>query len=68
MNPILKERQRKGWTQFDLAIEAGVARSVITKAEKGACRPKPLTLERLAEALEVDVETLRDGEADGYQG
>ena len=50
-------RWRKGLSQEELALEAGISAGVISMAESGR-RPHPGTLRKLAAALEVDVEEL----------
>ena len=63
MNPlrpaILAQRIRQyrgsyGWTQKQLAVEAGIAWSTVNWLERGKIkRPKPGTLKKLAEALDI---------------
>ena len=57
-------RERKVWSQSELAERSGVAKVTITRIESGwsGKRPYPKTLRRLAEALGVDPAWLRDGE------
>ena len=50
-------RWRKGFSQEELALEAGISAGVVSMAESGR-RPHPGTLRKLAAALEVGVEEL----------
>src|SRR6266498_3927614 len=50
-------RLQKGWTQFQLAVEAHVSPSTVTRWERGGLPPMR-ELIRLAEVLEVPAETL----------
>ena len=51
-------RQRRGWTQTELAARAGLHRVFIAKLEAGAQDPSLTTLEKLARALGVKVSRL----------
>jgi putative transcriptional regulator len=52
----LKEfRRQKGWSQKDLADEAGVGQDTISGIESRRHEPRPSTLRKLAEALGVQV-------------
>jgi transcriptional regulator with XRE-family HTH domain len=48
-------RRQKGWSQKDLANESGVGQDTISGIEKGRHEPRPSTLRKLADALEVEV-------------
>ena len=48
-------RIRKGWSQEDLGKEAGVRADTVSSIERGKHAPRPLTLRKLAEALDVEV-------------
>jgi transcriptional regulator with XRE-family HTH domain len=48
---IARLRNRKNWTQSDLAISAGLSTSKICKIEKGKCRIDFGDLEVIANAL-----------------
>lgn len=49
---IRAERRRRGWSQLDLALRAGVDTATIGGIERGTIRrPTRRTLERLAAAL-----------------
>jgi transcriptional regulator with XRE-family HTH domain len=53
---ILREfRRQKGWSQKDLADASGVGQDTISGIERGQHEPRPSTLRKLAEALDVEV-------------
>jgi transcriptional regulator with XRE-family HTH domain len=53
---ILREfRRQKGWSQKDLADASGVGQDTISGIERGQHEPRPSTLRKLAEALNVEV-------------
>ncbi len=54
------ERQKKGFSQEGLALEAGLSRNAIWKIESGRVSPTIVTLEKIAAALEIDFATLTD--------
>lgn len=64
--PLRKIRLSKGYTQEDLASAAGVSRSVIQKMEAGTAPKRQNIYRKLAEALDVSIETLRSQEALDY--
>lgn len=48
-------RMQKGWSQAELAAKVGVTRSAINQLESGETKnPRPATLMKLADALQVD--------------
>ena len=49
---------RKGWTQSELARQAGIARDSVSTYVRGRSLPEPLNLERLAKALGVSAAEL----------
>ena len=51
-------RERRGFSQEELAENAGVSRSVVASAELGGSLPYPRNRRRLAEALGADVSEL----------
>jgi transcriptional regulator with XRE-family HTH domain len=46
--------------QIDLASKSGVSRHAISKAERGLTKPHMATIQKLAQALEVEVGELLD--------
>ena len=60
MDTLRQWRRRKGWTQADLAREAGVHLETVSGIETGNHEPRPSTLQKLAGALGVEVEELFD--------
>lgn len=58
--PMLREiRNRRGMTQPQLAVVAGVCINTIASWEKGAANPQPEKLKRLCDALGCTEEELR---------
>src|SRR5258708_34908244 len=55
---IIDFRSRQGWTQEELADEAGVTVRTIQRIEPGATQPRLYTLKVLAEVLGTTVELL----------
>ncbi len=51
-------RERRGWTQAELAGKVGVARVTVARLEIGNRRPSLQLLERLSKALKVKVAEL----------
>lgn len=62
MKAVKKFRESKGWTQNQLAYHAGLATSVISQVENGKRDPSASTLRKLAEALDVAIPKLFEGE------
>ena len=54
------ERLKRGLSQEDLALTAGLSRNAIWKIETGRVSPTIDTLEKIAQALEMDFATLTD--------
>jgi len=55
----LKElRERKGWSQAELARRAGLNDSVVNRVERGKSNVTLVTLEKIATALRVNVRSL----------
>jgi len=52
---IRKFRIEKGWSQEDLAFEAGIHRTYISDLERGARNPTISVIEKLAMALGAKV-------------
>jgi transcriptional regulator with XRE-family HTH domain len=56
---IKAERHRAGWTVRQLADEAGLVASTVSRLENGLiAEPRPTHLQRLARALGIDAEEL----------
>ena len=53
-------RAELGLTQSDLAREAGLCLRCVYNCEKGHSKPRPGTIQRLAEVLHVSTRFLRD--------
>lgn len=49
-------RERRGWSQNDLAREAGMTQSAVARFEAGGTVPTLPVIERLAHALDAEVE------------
>lgn len=54
------ERQKRGISQEELALSAGLSRNAIWKIESGKVSPTIASLEKIAEALGMDFATLTD--------
>lgn len=54
------ERNKKGLSQQELAMTAGLNKNTIWKIETGQMSPTIQTLEKIANALELDFMTLMD--------
>ncbi len=59
---IREERQRRGWTQIDLAYHSRVNPAEISRIESGRLKPSHGQLQRLARALGVHADELRPQE------
>jgi len=53
-------RERKGFSQEELAEKAGITRAALSRLENCHAPPRPGTLKRLAVALELKPEDLSD--------
>src|SRR3712207_8354678 len=55
VGPLIRERREaQGLSQADLAAQTGLAQTYISRIERGAVpRPRPATLQKLAQALGV---------------
>ena len=62
---VLRLRTQKGWTQEELAYEAGLHRTYISQVEKSTRNVSIDTIECIVAALEIDVRELFV--ADEYQ-
>ena len=52
---VRRFRRARGWTQTDLAARTGISRSALARLETGVTVPTLSALERLAEALSIEV-------------
>jgi putative transcriptional regulator len=57
---IISLREKKGWTQADLARAMGKDRQAIEKIENGKVNPTAYSLYEVAKALEVGLGELMD--------
>lgn len=57
---IIKLRQRKGWSQSDLARACRKDRQAIEKIENGKVNPTLYSLHEISIALEIDLKELVD--------
>lgn len=57
---IIELRSKKGWSQADLAREAGKDRQAIEKLENGKVNPTLYSLLEVANALDVSLSVLVD--------
>lgn len=55
---IRKYRQRKGWSQEELAFEADLHRAYIGHVERGEKNIGLINLEKIAKALGIGIESL----------
>jgi transcriptional regulator with XRE-family HTH domain len=55
---VRKARKDKGWTQEQLAFEAGVKRAYLSEVENGQRNVSLDVVEKLAKALDVEASTL----------
>jgi transcriptional regulator with XRE-family HTH domain len=58
---LRRARREKGLTQEALGFLAGLHRTEISLLERSGREPRLRTLLKLADALEIDLETLRSG-------
>ena len=55
---IVRLRQSNGWSQEDLAYSSGVTVANISRIERGVANPTLRTLDKIADALGVDTDSL----------
>lgn len=65
---IVKARNKKGWTQEELAKESGIKLSAISAMETVKVKIKLFHLEKLSKALDVTINWLIDAEIDSQIG
>ena len=58
---VRTRRKSKGWTQGKLAAEASVDEATLRVLEGAKMLPLPPTIERIARALQVNLNRKRDG-------
>lgn len=56
--PLRHLRRLRGWTQTELANEAGVSLDTISDLERGAREPRPHTMRQIARALGVAIRSI----------
>ena len=54
-------RQEKNWSIEDLALEASINRNYLGDLERGTRNPTLVILNKIAQALEIDLSTLFEG-------
>ncbi len=52
---IIRQRIKRGWSQTDLADAIGSKQPVISRLERGEGNPSLHTLQRIAEAFDLDL-------------
>ncbi len=57
-NSLRAEREKRNWTQAELAARVGVSRKTVNTIENGVFVPSTLTALKLAQAFNVPVEEL----------
>ena len=58
---IVYLRRQLGWSQEDLALEAGINKNYLSDLERGRRNPTLRVLEKIAIALGIDVSKLTKG-------
>ena len=61
-------RKTKGWSQLELSVESGVAKSYLCDLEAGRRNPSLETLEKIALALGISLSFLLEGVGSIEQG
>lgn len=62
---LKRARQERGWTQEDLAFEAGVSQAMVSQYEADRFEPKASSLEALAATLGASLDYLWTGKERG---
>jgi transcriptional regulator with XRE-family HTH domain len=60
MNKILEARTKKGWTRRKLEEVSGISTETISKIEKHNYKAKPVIIMKLARALDIQFNDLKD--------
>lgn len=55
---VRRHREKKGWSQEQLAFETGLHRTYISGVERGVRNPTVLVVQEIAAALEVSASRL----------
>lgn len=54
-------RKRRGWSQEDLALNADLNKNYLSDLERGVRNPTLRVMEKIANALEIDLSELTKG-------
>jgi transcriptional regulator with XRE-family HTH domain len=65
MKTIRELREERGWSQFELAVRAGVTPGTVGNWERGKTEPKATQLRRLAEVFAVAMDTIEISDREG---
>ena len=65
---IASLREKKGWTQGDLASRVGITQSNLSRIERGQAQPDAYTFRRLAEAFGMSASKLSKLVETAYNG
>lgn len=60
MNQIEKARRKRHWSRLKLQNESGVSHVVIYYLERRRYKAKQCTVKKIADALDMDIEELRN--------
>jgi len=62
IRPIVEARKARGWSQRELAAEAGIQQPVLARLENGDTDPKLSTVTKVCTALGLRMAYVNDGE------
>ena len=62
---VLRLRRSYGYSLADLSTQSGVAKSIISQIERNETNPTLTTIWRLADALDVSIQSMLEGGEDG---
>jgi len=65
MKTIRELREERGWSQFELAVRAGVTPGTVGNWERGKTEPKATQLRRLAEVFGVAMDAIEISDREG---